>query len=69
MNREIFDALEALCMMWEQYCDSDWGHEFMSAGEQTEEVLDKYKLLIPIGVLRSKVNWDLLEEYRAKIKY
>ena len=46
MNEKLYDALEALCMMWEQYCGDECGHYCMSAGERTDEVLDRYNLLI-----------------------
>lgn len=47
MSQEVYDLLSAFCSMWSQYCDGEWGHMCMSAGEETEEVLDRYKLLIP----------------------
>lgn len=45
LEREKLEMLEALCDMWEQYCPPPYTHAFMSAGEGTEVVLDKYGLL------------------------
>ena len=36
----------------------------MSAGENAEEVLDKYDLLIPIQVYENKINEEKLNYYR-----
>jgi hypothetical protein len=68
MRKDLFDALEALCMMWQQYCDDDWGHMCMIAGEYTEEVLLQYELIIPRkGTSYAyDVNWDKLETYRKQ---
>lgn len=68
MNQELYDALEALCLMWNQYCDGPFGHMCMSAGEHTEFVLNRYKLLINKGGYANDVNWEKLEEYRKSIK-
>lgn len=67
MNKELFEVLEALCGMWNQYCGGKWGHEFMSAGEDTADVLDKYKLLKNDTGTGGEIDWDILEEYRKKI--
>lgn len=67
MTKELFEALEALCMMWEQYCGEwEYSHMCMSAGENCEEVLDKYNLLIPTKGYGNKVNYEVLEELRIK---
>lgn len=66
MDKELFDALEALCMMWEQYCGGKWGHECMAAGENTEEVLDKHNLLIHKTGYQSDINVQVLEMYRKQ---
>lgn len=63
MTKELYKALEALCMMWEQYCGDEWGHMCMSAGEHTEEVLDKYNLLINQKGYAADVDWVQLEKY------
>ena len=68
MNKDLFQALEALCMMWEQYCGGKWGHECMSAGEEAEEVLDKWGLLIWVQGYESKINEEKLEYYRKLIQ-
>jgi hypothetical protein len=69
MTQELFDALEALCSMWEQYCGGgEWGHCCMSAGENCEEVLDRYKLLIPTKGYGNDVNYERLEELRKSIE-
>ena len=67
-NKELFEALEALCGMWEQYCDGEWGHMFMSAGEQAADVLDKYQLLKDDNGTGGKVDEDRLEELRKSVK-
>lgn len=41
MKKEIKDLVEALQLMYEQYC-ADAGHEFMTAGEQAAVVLQRY---------------------------
>lgn len=41
MKKEIKDLVEALQLMYEQYC-ADTGHEFMTAGEQAQIVLQRY---------------------------
>lgn len=68
MTKELLEVLEALCGMWEQYCGDEWGHSCMSAGEECEEVLDKYGLLIPIQGYENKVNYEKLEYYRNLVK-
>ena len=67
MNIKLIEALEALCMMWEQYCDGEWGHMCMSAGETCEMVLDEYGLLIPTGGYGNKVDWEKLNELKKNI--
>ena len=66
MNKELYEALEALCQMWHQYCLT--GHDCMLAGESTEEVLDKYDLLLkkanPYG---GKIDWEKLDEIEKTI--
>lgn len=41
MKKEVKDLVEALVLMYEQYC-ADTGHKFMTAGEQAEIVLQRY---------------------------
>jgi len=67
MNKELFEALEALCDMWEQYCDGEWGHMFMSAGENCADVLDKYNLLQNDNGTGGEVNYTQLEIYREQV--
>lgn len=63
MDRQLYNALRALCLMWRQYCDGPSGHMFMTAGEDTEEVLDEHGLLTPTGEgIGANVNWDRLQE-------
>ena len=68
MDKNLFEALEALCMMWEQYCSGKSGHDFMSAGEETADVLDKYKLLKYEKCFCGRVDSKKLEEYRKSLK-
>ena len=44
-NKDLFDALSALSSMWNQYCPPPWTHMFMNAGEDAEEVLQKWQLM------------------------
>ena len=67
MNEKLFEALDALCMMWEQYCGDEWGHMCMSAGENAEHVLTQYNLLIYKEGYQREVNWDKLEELKREI--
>lgn len=47
-EREIQSELyEALQMMWEQYCPPPHTHQYMTAGENCEEVLGRYWYLRP----------------------
>lgn len=41
-------TLSALATMWNQYCSSPTGHQFMCAGEEASEVLERYGLLSAI---------------------
>ena len=41
--KELYEALE---MMYEQYCPEPYGHMFMTAGKNADEMLDKYSDLI-----------------------
>jgi len=43
-SEELRKTIEALCMMYEQYCSGKFGHDFMGAGEAAIEILDKYGL-------------------------
>jgi hypothetical protein len=67
MTKELFEALSALCGMWDQYCGSEWGHECMSAGEATQDVLDKYQLLKTDTGFGGKVDWERLSELEKEI--
>ena len=67
MNKELFEALEALCFMWKQYCGGLWGHEFMSAGETAAEVLDKHSLLKNDTGVGGSIDFEKLEEYRESL--
>jgi len=68
MTQELFDALDALCSMWSQYCEGEAGHCCMTAGENCEDVLDRYNLLIPTKVYGNDVNYERLEELRKSIQ-
>ena len=68
MTKQLFEALEALAMMWNQYCDGESGHLCMSAGEQAEEVLSKYNLLINTHAYGGDIDWDKLDEYRSQVE-
>jgi hypothetical protein len=68
MNRQLFNTLEALCMMWEQYCDGQFGHECMSAGESTMKVLKYHRLLKNVDGPKSEIDWDRLELYRKWVE-
>jgi hypothetical protein len=68
MTKELYDSLQALCYMWDQYCSGPSSHMFMSAGEHTEEVLDYWELLEHKDGIESAVKWDRLEILRLAIK-
>lgn len=40
--KEIYESLED---MYAQYCPGEYGHQFMSAGEHAELILEKYSKL------------------------
>lgn len=44
-QEKLKELYEALGKMWEQYCPEPLTHLFMSAGENAEEMLDKYRYL------------------------
>lgn len=67
MNKELFEALEALCGMWNQYCPMPYGHMFMVAGENASDVLDKYGLLKNDNGAGGEVNYEKLEELRKTV--
>lgn len=50
--RELYEALE---MMFEQYCPNG-EHQFMMAGEVSEELLDKYKPLVDELISKGEVK-------------
>ena len=56
MNRQLFNTLEALCMMWDQYCDGDNGHYHMAAGEHTMKVLKFHGLLKDIDGAKAEID-------------
>jgi hypothetical protein len=68
ITQELLEALEALCGMWNQYCSGAWGHEFMSAGENCADVLDKYQLLKNDKGTGGEVDWDKLELLKQSIE-
>ena len=45
-NRNLLEALSALSSMWNQYCPPPRTHMCMSAGEEAEEVLQKWHLML-----------------------
>jgi hypothetical protein len=68
MDKEKYEILEALCSMWNQYCGGEWGHSFMSAGEDCADVLDKYQLLKNDKGTGGEIDWDRLKELKESIK-
>ena len=68
MNRQLFDSLEALCLMWDQYCDGENGHYHMAAGENTMKVLKFHRLLKKDEGPKAEVDWDKLELYRKWVE-
>jgi hypothetical protein len=44
---QLYQVLGVLAGMWNQYCPPPWTHEFMNAGEDAEEVLQAWELLLP----------------------
>lgn len=49
-NQCLFEALSALSSMWNQYCPPPRTHLNMSAGEEAEEVLQKWQLMRPDAI-------------------
>lgn len=45
LQTELYKSLDALCMMWNQYCPPPLTHMHMSAGEYTEKILNSYDLI------------------------
>lgn len=68
MTQELFESLEALCKMWNQYCPLPNGHVFMSAGENAEDVLCKYRLLKNDNGMGGEVDWEQLDKLEKSIK-
>jgi len=67
MTKELFEVLDALCDMYNQYCSPPGGHMFMSAGENAEEVLSKYGLLKNENAQSAEVDFDQLEKLRKSV--
>lgn len=67
MTKELFEVLDALCGMWNQYCQPPSGHMCMCAGEATADVLDKYQLLKNDNGYGGEVDWDRLNELEKSI--
>lgn len=57
-----YEILWALCEMWTQYCPPPYGHCYMSAGETTEEILNRFGLLS-----HGEINWQKLRELKEKV--
>jgi hypothetical protein len=53
--------------MWDQYCSDEYGHRCMSAGQNTEIILDRYGLLIHKDRYEAEVNWNMLETLKDKL--
>lgn len=51
-ERERREILEALAFMWEQYCPPPFTHKYMTAGEATEVILQRY------GILKANASID-----------
>ena len=56
-NEEIAEILHALGLMYSQYC-SEHGHRFMTAGEVSCLVLERYGMLSGDDIGRGEVNYD-----------
>lgn len=46
-REELYHALGVIAGMWNQYCPPPWTHLNMNAGEDAEEVLKEWELLLP----------------------
>lgn len=66
VNDERYELLYCLCLMWGQYCSGEYGHLFMTAGEETMEVLEKYDLLKNTTICAGEVDFEKLKEYEPK---
>ena len=46
-EQQLYHALGVVAGMWNQYCPPPFTHEFMNAGEDAEEILKEWDLLLP----------------------
>jgi len=67
MTKELFEALDALCSMWSQYCPQPYGHSCMSAGENALDVLSGHGLIKNEHGWGGEVDYDKLEELKKQI--
>ncbi|WP_055562915.1 hypothetical protein [Hymenobacter sp. AT01-02] len=59
-SQQLYEALNALAGMWNQYCPPPFTHECMTAGEDAEAVLQAWQLLRSD---RTAIDcWDLAPE-------
>lgn len=57
LDKESQRILNALTLMYSQYCDKPYGHDFMGAGEAAISVLEDYGLADEaVGVNDQKMN-------------
>ena len=57
LDKESQRILNALALMYAQYCDRPYGHDYMGAGEAAIEVLEDYGLADEaVGVNHEKIN-------------
>ncbi len=56
LEEERDEALEALGLMYEQYCSKE-GHLFMCAGENAVMVLEKYRMIFPDQAGRGEIKY------------
>lgn len=67
LTKETARMLISLAWMYEQYCGSNYGHDFMSAGEDCIEILEDYGLGNEIKGINHK-RLDSLEKYFRTLK-
>lgn len=63
LDKQTLRPLYALAMMYFQYCNKPFGHDFMSAGERAIDVLEDYGLASE----ETGVDTEKLDELRAML--
>lgn len=65
LTKEEARMLIALAWMYDQYCGDNYGHDFMSAGEECIEILEGYGL----GNEKDGINQKRLDRLEQYLKH